>query len=114
MHSLDNYNVIVVVFGLEGCPACADYTPRLLDRLRQRDNANDFFVYQGALENKIPVLFYDGGSEDEKVQAFADRYKVNAMPTTLVLRRGTGVLKAEGALDDGRINALLGLAKMYR
>lgn len=114
MASLDNYSVLVVVFGLEGCPACEDYVPRLLNRLTQKKYASDFLIYQGSLDQRIPVLIYDAGSEDPQIQALANRYAIHGLPTTLVLRRGNGVFKAEGALDDGRINAVLDLAKMYR
>jgi thiol-disulfide isomerase/thioredoxin len=87
--------VIVVVFAMPDCPACEEYLPRFLARAEAYRKAG------------VPVFVYDVSSEDPKLNAFADRYKIRATPTTLVLPRGAGMLRAEGALPDASIEVLL-------
>lgn len=92
---LSGYRVIVVVFAMPDCPACEDYVPRFLRYAAPYQQAG------------IPVFVYNVASEDPKLQEFADRYKVQVTPTTLVLPRGQGHLKVEGGLPDAAIDRLL-------
>jgi thiol-disulfide isomerase/thioredoxin len=85
---------IVVVFGQPDCPACSDYAPRFQAVAQQFP--------------QVPTVLLDINSPQN--QDMANRYQLVATPTTLVLRRPVGVIKAEGALDDGEIQQLFALA----
>jgi len=90
--------VVVVVFVMSGCPACEEYLPRF-----QR-------IAAPYMQAGVPVLVYDAASEDQRIQSLADRWGVEATPTTIVARHGPGMLKEEGAIDDHGIKTLMDVA----
>ena len=92
-------NTIVVVIVMQGCPACHEYLPT---------------VQQAAARHpRVQVHVIDAGSGDPNVKALVERYNVNLTPTTLVLRRPSGFVKSEGALDPGQLESLMQLAERY-
>ena len=95
---LTNANVIVIVFVMDGCPACENYLPRFKRIAKPYSKAG------------IQIAVFDANSKDDRVQDFADRINVRATPTTAVLPRGQGLVKVEGAVDDATIKQLLDLA----
>lgn len=113
MISLEGVKVIVFVFGMEGCPACEHYVPRMQHEASQLAAQGFPFVvdpHGPIAPGSIPILFYDAASEDKTVQALADRYNVRATPTTIVATRGPGSIKCEGSLANNQIQWLLMMA----
>lgn len=114
MIDLDKQKVVVIVFAMGECPACENYLPRFISEVEAlRAHGYPFVVYvpgQPIAPNAIPVLVYDAGSPDATIQGIADRYGVSATPSTLVLTRGPGSFKTEGALANNQISWLLNMA----
>lgn len=92
-----NANAVIVVFAMRECPACADYMPR-------------FQAVAGQFAGRVPYQILDANAPD--VQELANRFDIAATPTTLVLRRPAGAIKAEGSLSDGEILRLFNIASM--
>lgn len=90
---LSQARAVVVVFSQEGCPACEEYLPRF-----QRIAAT----------KAVPSRIVDVGLPD--AEAISDNFGVEATPTTMVLKRPVGAIKAEGALSDADIEQLFGIA----
>ena len=81
----------VFVFAQPGCPACEDYVPRFQRR---------------AAGAPYPVGIYhlgSGGRGDE----MANKFRVSAAPTTVVMTRRGQLQKHVGALADNVIERLL-------
>jgi hypothetical protein len=93
-----NANVIVALFVMEGCGACHEFYPRF-----QRMAA----AYK---QVGIPVLVFDAATQDQEISGLADRWGVSVTPTIVVARRGPGVIKEEGNVDDGRLKQLFDAA----
>ena len=112
--SLENTNVVIVVFAMPGCPACEDYLPRLHKQIDgYRKLGYPFIVHDGESElpvAAIPILIYDATSQDQSVQSFADRHKITGLPTTIVLPRYGVVTKYEGTLTNEQIYGILNMA----
>jgi thiol-disulfide isomerase/thioredoxin len=89
---------IVVVFTIPGCPACEDYIPQFQQVAGQYPTVQSYV---------IDASTQQGGP-------YADRFGVEATPTTMVLRNPTGAIKTEGALDIGAIHHLFGIAAAQR
>jgi hypothetical protein len=111
-------NVVIVVFAMHGCPACHDYLPRL-HKERERFEAAGFSfpIYEPGIAiapGAVPVLIYDSAAKDDGVQAFADRFEVTALPTTILLPRIGFPAKYEGALPDDEIYNLFNAALATR
>ena len=87
-------NAVVVVFAMQQCPACSDYMPRF------KAIASQF--------PQVPHQVLDANAPG--VQGLADRFQIQATPTTMVLRRPVGAIKAEGSLPDADIQRLFVLA----
>jgi len=85
---LTQYNVVVVVFVMEGCGACAEYAPR-------------FQRVAGPFTHAVPSFIVDANSPQGG--PLADRFMIEATPTTLILRKPAGAIKAEGSLPDAEI-----------
>jgi hypothetical protein len=110
-HDLSRTNVLLVVFMMDGCGACEDYTPKFMQRV-------EAFRAQGVplrvmgvgskplKAGEIPVMLYDAAAPDDELQAFADRLGVTATPTTCLLTR-SGTTKVEGAIEPADIDKLL-------
>jgi thiol-disulfide isomerase/thioredoxin len=90
-------NAVVVVFAMKECPACADYMPR-------------FQAVASQFAGRVGYQILDANAPG--VQALAERFNIEATPTTLVLRRPVGAIKAEGSLSDGEILHLFNVASM--
>jgi thiol-disulfide isomerase/thioredoxin len=81
----------VVVFHMHGCPACADYLPRFR-RVAVK--------YRPFVAIKHVLL-------GPSTEAEADRYKIKAVPSTLILdTSGRAIKKVEGSLPMGEITKI--------
>lgn len=87
--------IVVVLFTLEGCPACEEYKPR-------------FEKIAAAYKDRFPIVRAD--ANDEKYADLAERLQVSSVPVTYVLRRPTGLIKVEGSVPDSQIAWLLNIA----
>jgi len=90
-------NAVIVVFAMKECPACSDYMPR-------------FQTIAGQFAGRVPYQILDANAPG--VQELADRFSIEATPTTLVLRKPVGAIKAEGSLSDNEILRLFNIASM--
>lgn len=114
---VSHLNVIILVFAMPDCGHCEEYTPRLLNRVSAfRRKGSPFVIYKNGMKldkKDIPVFIYNAASDGKGVQELADRYAVQATPTTLVLVRPEGALRLEGAIDDDQIDYMLTSALAY-
>jgi thioredoxin-related protein len=112
--NLQATKVVLVVFAMDGCPACADFTPRFTKQVEGFQHYRVPFVFyspgQKLLPGQIPVLILDGTSQDPSVVSFADQYQVSAMPTTILLTYNAAPYRVEGAISDQEIYDLLSTA----
>ncbi|UCC72070.1 MAG: thioredoxin family protein [Gemmatimonadota bacterium] len=92
---LTQYNVVVVVFIMEGCPACHEYVPRFQHIARQ-------------FGNTVPAFIVDANSPQGG--PLADRFGIEATPTTMILRKPVGAIRAEGSLPDTEITEMFKFA----
>ena len=93
----NNARVVVVVFTIPGCDACAEYKPRF-QQIAQH--------YQTI----VPIYMLDANDTRPDVADLASRLNVAHVPATFVLRRPTGVIRIEGSIPDDQIARLLGVA----
>lgn len=94
---LSHYPAIIIVLGQKGCPACEEFHPRFVraaDRYQTPGIAMDIMTPQGG--------------------KLADTYGVTVTPTTLLLRRGSGAIRAEGAISDSALDQLFGFGDQLR
>lgn len=107
---LRNTKAVIVVFAMHGCPPCEEYLPQLRERLEAHiAHGAPFHIWapgEQIYPGTIPVLFYDAASEDDELQALADRLKISATPSTCLLTR-TGTSKVEGSMSADKIDQLL-------
>lgn len=84
----------VVVLIMEGCPACHEYMPR--------------FARQAAplRAQGMPISIYDL-NKHPGARALADKLKVEATPTTVVIGKKGPQIVARGAVDDAEISRIL-------
>jgi thiol-disulfide isomerase/thioredoxin len=87
--------VIILVFAMQDCPACHEYMPR-------------FQTVAGQFADRIPYQILDANAPAN--QQIAERFGIEATPTTMVLRKPVGAIKAEGALSDQEILRLFNVA----
>jgi len=87
--------IAVVVFKMRGCPACASYVPRF-QKIADTYPRN-FLIY---------VVDADQRSRE------AEQYRIQAVPTTLILKRGVDrpVRRVEGDISNLEIKGLLDTA----
>lgn len=111
MADLNGTRSVVIVFAMDGCPACEEYKPRLIKMVELfQAHGQPLVFYQVGmplLPRQIPVIILDGASDDESVVSLADEHKIEALPTTLLLRTTAPTAKIEGAVDDQQIHAAL-------
>lgn len=104
---LDVCNVVIVIFAMDGCHHCHEYLPRFERELgRFQALGWPFVIFDGRRApsaGEIPVVIVDGASMDPSVDALAQKYAVEGMPTTLVMPRHGAVMKLEGAIDNAEI-----------
>jgi len=114
MSDLSRTNVVVIVFAMNGCPACGDYIPKLQKTINAFQMAGyPFVVYEIGMNlqpGQIPVLIYDATSKDPGVQALMDQHKIEALPTTLLLPRAGRSGRWEGDMSEDDIRGVLGFA----
>lgn len=114
MLDLSNHGSAIIVFAMEGCGACDHYVPRLVAQAEQlKAQGYPFVVYQEGMavhRGAIPILLYDAASPDVDVQRLADRFHVQATPSTILVTRGEGAFKCEGALANNQIDWILMMA----
>lgn len=110
---LNQHSVAILVFAMHECPACEHYVPRLVEQVGvMRDRGAPLVVYDEGVTvdpGSIPVLVYDAASPSADVQKLADRFQVEATPTTIVLAK-QGSFKCEGNLANNQILWLLNMA----
>lgn len=95
--TLSDYPIVVVVFGMEGCPACGEYIPR-------------FRQVAQAWGPRVPSFVVEAYAQAEA----ADFYKISDLPTTLVLRYGAVVgYPHVGAVDTAEIDDIFRLASTW-
>ena len=95
-----NARVVVVVVGQPGCGACEEYLPKVQ-------------AIAPSYARVLPIVILSAADPRPEVQAWMDQYKIEATPTTLVLRRrelGGGVWKMEGLQDDAVIRQVMDFA----
>jgi thiol-disulfide isomerase/thioredoxin len=111
---LSTHRVAVIVFAMDGCGACDHYVPRLVAKAQELNtHGYSFAIYEPGKpvpRNAVPILLYDAASMEPEIQKLADRFAVQATPTTIVLSRGAGSFKVEGNLADNQITWLLNMA----
>jgi thioredoxin-like negative regulator of GroEL len=93
----NNARVVVVVFTIPGCDACAEYKPRF-QHIAQH------------YERIVPIYMLNANDTRPGVADLASRLNVTSVPATFVLRRPTGMIRYEGAISDEQIAWLLGVA----
>jgi len=107
---LSHTKVIVAVFAMHGCGPCEEFLPRFTKQVERFQRAGYPFVIVrpgAAIEpGQIPVMIYDAASQDDELQAFADRLSVSATPTIALLTRRS-ISKTEGSMEDPQIDQLL-------
>jgi thiol-disulfide isomerase/thioredoxin len=96
---LTQYNVVVVVFVMEGCPACHAYVPVFQNVARQ-------------FSDSVPSFIVDANSAQGG--PLADRFMIAATPTTMILRKPAGALRAEGALPEAEVAEMFKFAAAHR
>ena len=84
----------VFVFIAEGCPACHEYLPRFKQ------------VAAPARARGLPIGIYDV-ARDRKAAQFAQRLKIDATPTTIVLTRDGKLRKYIGGISAAEITRAL-------
>jgi len=84
----------LVVFHMQGCPACHEYLPRLRAAARRHPT--------------VPVHVMEAGQNSQ----LADAFKVSAVPATFVVK-GTRSIRREGALPDHEIEWAFRLAEHH-
>jgi thioredoxin-related protein len=117
-NGLENVNAVIIVFAMDGCPACEDFTPRFHQQVAAFQAYGHPFVYyelgMPLMPGQIPVIVLDGASEDPSIDEVAQRHNVEALPTTILLRRYQFPAKSEGAVDDETIHRMLTAAAESR
>jgi thiol-disulfide isomerase/thioredoxin len=113
MINLEAQKVVVLVFGMDGCPACEHYIPRLAAEAQGLTEQGFPFSVNPEVQptaDTVPILVYDAASPDAEVQKLADRFNVTATPTTVIATRGPGSAKYEGNLATNQIQWVLMMA----
>lgn len=111
MTDLANTNAIIIVFAMDGCPACMDYTPRLVKQVEGFQKlGHPFVIYTNGMKlapGQIPICIYDADSTDDSLVELANHHQVQNLPTTLFMSRRTGTHRQEGGLADTEIYQML-------
>jgi hypothetical protein len=94
---LSTHSVVIIVLGQMGCPACEEFHPRFVAATQRHQTPGI------ALDISTPQ-----GTQ------LADAYGVSMTPTTLLLRRGSGAIRAEGAVSDVALEGLFSFGDSIR
>lgn len=112
--NVEHCHAVIVVFAMEGCGACEDYKPRLETEIQrwQANGAPLVFARPGMTfeARHVPIILLDAQSSNAQIQAWADEFKVEGLPTTVLCRRGAPPQILVGAIDDRQIYDLLASA----
>ena len=103
--NIETSKIVVAVFTMKGCGACEDFMPRFqrIARAPRPELRNLSFAHY------LPMPYYD--VNDKRYDALCNRFGVLYTPTTLVLRRPTGIKRFETApMPDEEIEQMLGFA----
>jgi thioredoxin-like negative regulator of GroEL len=76
---VSQYPIMILVFGMDGCPACSTWLP--LFRAAAQRNSD------------VPAFAVDCNKQPDA----ADHYKIRVTPTTVILSYGRVLVKHEGA-----------------
>lgn len=93
---LHEYPVIVVVWGMDGCPMCKEYIPR-------------FRRAAAAHAGCVPAAVFDTAEIDDH---WIRMYGVVHVPCTMVLRYGRITARRDQAIEDRTIGHLFYLASV--
>jgi len=114
MSDLSRTKAVILVFAMPGCHACHDYLPRLQKQITafKRSGCPIHYHELGCTvpRNAIVVAIFDSTSQDPELQALLDQYKIQGMPTTLLLTHNAAPVQLEGAIDDQQIYTMLASA----
>lgn len=109
--NVEHCHAVIVVFAMEGCPACEEYKPRLEKEIKrwQANNAPLVIGQKGQTFGpyEVAVIFVDAASEDPQVQQLANDFAIEGVPATILFTRKARPRKIEGAVDDVQIYAML-------
>lgn len=107
MGDLSHCPVVVVVFAMDGCHHCHEYLPRFHKQISKFQAYQWPFVYydgtRSPARGEIPIVILDGASQDPGIDALAQKYAVEGMPTTLIMPRWGEAMKYEGAIEDAEL-----------
>lgn len=115
MNTLEGIKSVILVFAMPSCPACASYTPklhRLVTGFQQHGVPLVYYDGKQTTPGTIPVVVLDAGSQDPQIQAYADNYRIEALPTTVLLTHNARPVKLEGDLDEQQIYEVLASATL--
>lgn len=104
MPDIETSSIVVAVFTMKGCPACEDYLPRL----RRIATAPRPELQGLSYAHYLPIPYYDVA--DAKYEGLCNRFGVLYTPTTLILRKPTGIKRFDAALTDPEIEQMFGVA----
>ena len=93
--------VVVVVFHMEGCPACEAFLPKFRAIAPQYGPLSEDGP-MAVTGRGVPSAIYDAN----KFDPLAEHFNIRATPTMLVLRRPAGQLRQEGDLDERAIHGM--------
>lgn len=79
---------VVIVFVMKGCGACEEYLPRLKQLMKQHQFTVQLFVLDVSDPNNTDIGYH------------ADRFRIQATPTTIIARRNGGYQSFEGSLNE--------------
>ena len=106
--------VVVIVFGMNGCPACGEYLPRFFQQVEGFQKlGHPFVIYSPGHPvgpKQIPIIVLDSESNNDQVQFLANHHGVSALPTTIIQPKVGYPAKYEGSLSDQEIYQLLSVA----
>jgi thioredoxin-like negative regulator of GroEL len=92
---IENARVVVVLFTMNGCPACHEFRPRF------RKLAEPYGRY-------MPIVMAD--VDDPRFEGLAERLQVRELPVTFALRRPHGMIRVVGNVPDAHAKWLLDVA----
>lgn len=104
---------VIVVVSSKECPACQEYMPRFLQMDQYYNPDTPVFVVD------IDGVGKNGPESKFKWDEWFYKFKINVLPTTLVLRRNQmrstgaqgGYKSFEGGLDNNQIKKVFDLAR---
>lgn len=77
--NLADYPVLIIMFGMDGCPACSEWLPR--------------FHAAAQRHPRVPAFAVESNAQSDA----ADRFGVRETPTTFLLQEGRIVMRFKGA-----------------